>query len=581
MRTNAEGTPGVDGNAARVWQRGATRRSILDAARVVVAREGVEAFSLNAVAKETGLSITTIFAYYAAKHDLFGALAADDLTNFARSLNGSYMFSSGTAAKPSGEAQSASPEMGEPAAPQTATIVPIDAALGAEVEEPAKQSELPRVDAWLERRLRVFEKSLSDIETRLSIAQRDSASARATADEGIKIFATRLDACEKRNADVAKDLTTRMAAAETRLRDVSTDLRARLLNACTRIDVLEATTREVGIELSHSLPLVEVPPDPAEPAEPKVQQSVEPNSDSYIAAARKAAQTAAALADIDRPRDKRTVRVNFSNRTTMIISAAIVVLFTTGAAFAFAVGYRNGIAAPLRFVVHRGTAVAQRTTQKIALATPDKTPLDRLSALANAGNVSAELLIGLKYYRGEGVAVNLPEAAKWIGRAANADDAMAQFWMGKIYSRGDGVSADASQALHWYGLAAAQGNRQAMHDAGMAYAQGLGTQKDYTQAAKWFEKAAQLGLVNSQFNLAVLYERGEGVPQNLEEAYKWYAVAARMGDYESRTRVDALATALTPRALDRAKAEVEMFRPMVLNRAANVAPRAATAPSRA
>lgn len=565
MRTNVEGNPGADGNAARVWQRGATRRSILDAARSIAAREGVEAFSLNTVAKESGLSITTIFAYYAAKNDVFNAIVAEDLVAFARSINATYMSS------PDSYSQSGAEAATEAAQP--ATVVQIIAPPQSESgNEAAKQAEPPRVDAWLERRLRVFEKSLGDIEGRLATAQRDSSAAKATVEESIKIFSARLETSEKRTADISKDLTTRMAASETRLRDTSADIRARLLNACTRIDVLEATARQTVSDGAFAMPAVEVPPDPVEPQPAAAKPEENITSDSYIAAARKAAQTAATLANIEKPRKKAMTPINFGNRTVAIICAAIAVLFTTGAAFAFAVGYRTGISTPIRIIVPHGSAVAHRAANKVASAFPINTPLDRLSSLANGGNPSAELLIGLKYYRGEGTAVNLPEAAKWIVRAANAGDAMAQFWMGEIYSRGDGVSSDTAQALHWYELAAGQGNRQAMHDVGMAYAQGLGTQKDYTQAAKWFEKAAEFGLVNSQFNLAVLYERGEGVPQNLEAAYRWYAVAAQNGDYESKTRVDALGTAMSAQDLARAKAEADAFKPTLVNRAANYAP---------
>jgi localization factor PodJL len=200
------------------------------------------------------------------------------------------------------------------------------------------------------------------------------------------------------------------------------------------------------------------------------------------------------------------------------------------------------------------------------------TPLDKLTALANSGNAKAELIVGLKYLDGDGVAVNEADAAKWLDRAAVAGLPLAQYRLGTLYERGRGVAADPVKSVHWYTLAAQAGNRKAMHNLAVAYASGTGAPKNMAEAARWFSKAAALGLSDSQFNLAVLYERGFGVPQSLVDAYKWYAIAATSGDTESKARIDALATQLS--AEDRAAAQrsVAAFRAEPLDPKANVAP---------
>src|ERR1700761_5338555 len=88
MGTIAEG--GAGESSARNWQRGATRRAILDAARLLAARQNSTDFSLNTVAKEAGYSTTTIFAYFQTKTDLFNAIIADDLATIARQMRDSY-----------------------------------------------------------------------------------------------------------------------------------------------------------------------------------------------------------------------------------------------------------------------------------------------------------------------------------------------------------------------------------------------------------------------------------------------------------------------------------------------------------
>jgi localization factor PodJL len=198
--------------------------------------------------------------------------------------------------------------------------------------------------------------------------------------------------------------------------------------------------------------------------------------------------------------------------------------------------------------------------------------LDRLTALANSGNAKGEMLLGLKYLDGDGVAVNEAEAAKWLERAATQNDAIAAYRLGTLYERGHGVAADPAKAVHWYEVAAQQGNRKAMHNLAVAYAQGTGTTKDLAQAAQWFSRAANLGLADSQFNLAVLYERGMGVPQSLPDAFKWYAIAASQGDAESKARIDALSTQLSAPDRTAAQHAADAFKPQPMDRSANIPP---------
>ncbi len=197
---------------------------------------------------------------------------------------------------------------------------------------------------------------------------------------------------------------------------------------------------------------------------------------------------------------------------------------------------------------------------------------DRLTTLANGGNAKAQLLVGLKYLDGDGVAVDEGAAAKWLQRAADQGEPIAQYRLGTLFERGHGVATDAPKAVRLYEAAARQGNRKAMHNLAVAFAEGTGTPKNYNEAAHWFGRAAALGLADSQFNLAVLYERGLGVPQSLTEAFKWYAIAATQGDNESKARVVALTTQLSASDHDTAQKAADTFKPEPINRAANVPP---------
>jgi localization factor PodJL len=164
----------------------------------------------------------------------------------------------------------------------------------------------------------------------------------------------------------------------------------------------------------------------------------------------------------------------------------------------------------------------------------------QLQARANQGAAGAELLLGLKFADGEGVAADPAEAARWLNRAASKGEALAQYRLGTLYEKGIGVPQDQKAAADWYSRAADLGNVKAMHNLAVAYANGVGRETNFAEAARWFRQAAERGLADSQFNLAVLHERGLGVTPSLSEAYRWYAIAASQGDSESATRVETL-----------------------------------------
>ena len=67
-------------------QRTSNRNAILEAARRVAAREGTGALSLRAVAAEAGYAPASVYEYFQNRAELVLALAAEDLSQFARAL---------------------------------------------------------------------------------------------------------------------------------------------------------------------------------------------------------------------------------------------------------------------------------------------------------------------------------------------------------------------------------------------------------------------------------------------------------------------------------------------------------------
>ena len=88
-----------------------------------------------------------------------------------------------------------------------------------------------------------------------------------------------------------------------------------------------------------------------------------------------------------------------------------------------------------------------------------------------------------------------PSSAE-IRAKAEQGDAAAQFSLGVIYAKGQGVAQDYAEAAKWYRKAAEQGYTPAQCKLGTMYVQGHGVTRDYAEAVKWYRKAAEQGQCN-------------------------------------------------------------------------------------
>ncbi len=79
-----------------------------------------------------------------------------------------------------------------------------------------------------------------------------------------------------------------------------------------------------------------------------------------------------------------------------------------------------------------------------------------LSALAEQGDASAQILLGVMYANGEGVPQDYAEAARWYRLAADQGLAAAQLNLGVKYRNGEGTPQDFVEAHMWANLAASQ-----------------------------------------------------------------------------------------------------------------------------
>ena len=78
--------------------------------------------------------------------------------------------------------------------------------------------------------------------------------------------------------------------------------------------------------------------------------------------------------------------------------------------------------------------------------------------------------------------------------------------------------------------AAAGGDAKAMFEIGSRYADGRGVKEDMKAAARWYEKAAEAGFAPAEYRIGNFYEKGIGVERDIKKSKTWYQLAAEQGN---------------------------------------------------
>jgi hypothetical protein len=113
-----------------------------------------------------------------------------------------------------------------------------------------------------------------------------------------------------------------------------------------------------------------------------------------------------------------------------------------------------GLAAPAWAGFDNGMAAYERGDYENALR--------EWQPLAEQGDAAAQYNLGIMYAKGQGVAVDDPEAMRLYRKAANQGSPPAQYDLGLMYARGQGVPTSHVLAHMWANLAAGKGHKQAL-----------------------------------------------------------------------------------------------------------------------
>ena len=422
------------------------RAALIAAAREQISREDSSHFNINGLCAAAGINRAEFRRFFSGKEGLIAAVLDEDVAQLKEIA--------GTAAE---------------------SRVALAVANGAPAPAPAAAP-----DAWLERRLRVFERALAALEARQEKSEQMLNRSVALLEEKLERPADRRDIPV---AAPAPDLPEQVQPRQPQ----------------------PAKPAATVVEIA-PLPIPEPAPQP--PVAPKEMEDL-------LASARRAAREAAVVEPPPKPKAIPRWMIWTATCCVLLMGMAALVLDTVA-----------GASVPPASISHR--QIAQPW-------------LARIMALADSGDARSQTVLAFAYLRGQNTNSDPAAALRWGLAAAKQGVPMAQYLVGTLYQDGSGAAADPHRAFGWFEAAALRGNLKAMHDLAIAYAEGRGTAQDSARAAAWFNRAAGQGYVDSQFDLAVLYERGDGVRQNPKAALKWYLIAARAGDNQARDRASQLA----------------------------------------
>lgn len=117
------------------------------------------------------------------------------------------------------------------------------------------------------------------------------------------------------------------------------------------------------------------------------------------------------------------------------------------------------------------------------------------------------------------------KSIKLLKPQAEAGIVSAQIMLGQMYLKGQGVKADPEKGISWIRKAADQGSPVAAYDLGLMELDGVTGTRDLRQAAQWFRKSAHQRYAGAAYNLAVLYHAGTGLEKNDVLALSWIEAA--------------------------------------------------------
>jgi TPR repeat protein len=160
---------------------------------------------------------------------------------------------------------------------------------------------------------------------------------------------------------------------------------------------------------------------------------------------------------------------------------------------------------------------------------------------------------------------------------ANAGAVTAQYEMGLRYANGEGVPQNYQDAMTWFAKASDAGNAKAQWKLALGYLEGIGVPRDERQAIVWLKRAANNGDTRAQRALSEMYLSGREVPRDYVRAYTWANIAAEL-ERNDKGQLQTIRSRMTPIQIADAERRTSIWRYDASRRAAKQPNSQRTAP---
>ena len=178
----------------------------------------------------------------------------------------------------------------------------------------------------------------------------------------------------------------------------------------------------------------------------------------------------------------------------------------------------------------------------MSLVTTDAAQAARLLIpAADAGEVTAQAMLGTLFAMGEGVTQDDARAVRYLRAASDQGEAGSTGLLAGMYLSGRGGTEAEGYAL--LRQAAEAGDPNSQRNYGLVLVQGRGAPKDERAGAALIRLAAAGGHKEARTLLGHLYNEGLGVPQSDPDAIYWWTLAAEGGEPEAIDLMNQLRTA--------------------------------------
>ncbi len=285
---------------------------------------------------------------------------------------------------------------------------------------------------------------------------------------------------------------------------------------------------------------------------PSVTSPKPAGASSFIAAARRAAQTAANAPAADKPKHAATLNQTIraaakaspitSRIRSLLVGASVVVIVLGSYKLAMTV-LDGGARAPKPVAQHTtppGVSDGKTEGAPNGLASmTSPTPLGRQSISGSTGGSAAVPDDAPAGSQADSTATaTTPDVERPPGSVditgsipgprssgeepAAAGDAKLQIPPSEYLPDGIGGPRLRSAAL--------QGDPAAAYEVAVRFAEGKGVPANLDEAAKWYDRAARGGIVPAIFRLGTLYEKGVSVKKDVDAARRYYLTAAERGN---------------------------------------------------